>query len=133
MRTPVVLLAALALGACSKGASQADALDHAASQADPAAAAAMRNEADAIRASGSDANLADPNSPAQAAMARAGAAAAGTPATAPADNGFGVHELVANRAEPASRPVGSGADTPGATPHKAGEPVPHTTTPTTTR
>lgn len=82
MRTAALtLVAALALAACGKNNSQADALDNAAAQADPAAANAMHEQADAIRANGSDdANLADPNSAAQAAMANAGEAAANSSA-----------------------------------------------------
>ena len=125
MRTTALLIfTVLSLAACGKGSEQARALDRAADQADPAAAAAMHNEADAIRASGSDANLSDPNSPAQAAMANAGAAAAGTPAGTPKDRSFGTRELVAPAAGPSDR-----RDVPAAVssakPHKAGEPVPN--------
>ena len=124
MRTTILLIAAsLALGGCGKGSKQADALDHAAGQADPVAAAQMRNAADAIRDSGSDANLSDPNSPAQAAMANAGAAAAGTPpATNRADTGLGTSQLV-TPGQPAQ--AVTGADTPGASTHKANERVPN--------
>ena len=71
-------LACLSLAACSKGDQQADALDRAASQSDPAAAAELRNQADAIRDGGGGSNVADPNSPAQNALQSAGNAAAGS-------------------------------------------------------
>ena len=67
-----VLLACLTLGACGRGHSQADQLDRAAAQSDPAAAAELHNQADALRDNGSDANVADPNGPAQAALQSAG-------------------------------------------------------------
>ena len=60
--------------ACHSGASQADQLDKAANQADPAAADVMRNEADQIRENGSDANISAPSSPVQSAMQNAGEA-----------------------------------------------------------
>jgi hypothetical protein len=68
----------LALAACSKGAQQADALDRAASQSDPTAAAELRNQADTIRDGSDGSNVADPNSPAQNALQSAGNAAAGS-------------------------------------------------------
>ena len=83
MRHSMALLATcLLLAACSSSNdraapadTQANALDNAAQQSDPAAAAELQNQADAIRNSGSDANVADPNSPAQNALQSAGAAA----------------------------------------------------------
>jgi hypothetical protein len=74
------LICCLLLAACARRDSQAEQLDRAASQSDPAAAAELHNQADAIRESGSDANVADPASPAQAAMQSAGNAAAGNAA-----------------------------------------------------
>lgn len=122
------LAAALLLAACGKSSPQADALDNAAAQADPAAAAEMRNAADGIRENGSDANLSAPGSPAQAAMANAGDAAANN--TAPsAKPSFGTHELVTPGGTPAT-PDRPGQDTRSAQPHKAGAPVPNTNAPT---
>ncbi len=71
----LILAATLPLAACGKGSSQADQLDKAAGQSDPAAAAELRNQADAIRDSGSDANVSAPDSPAQNALSAAGTAA----------------------------------------------------------
>lgn len=122
MRSAILLLAAsLSLAAC--GNKQASALDHAADQADHAAAAAMHNAADEIRDDGASGNLSDPNSPAQAAMAKAGAAAAGTPTGTASDNSFGTKELVAPGAGPSDR-RDVGADDPSAKTHRAGQPVP---------
>ncbi len=129
MRLPVLpFTAALALAACSPGSKQADALDNAAAQADPAAAQAMHNEADRIRATGNDADLSDPNSAAQQAMGNAGQAAASgvEPAAKPA---FGTHELVTDRSAAPARPK-PGTDTRAAQPHRAGDPVPNTGAPT---
>ena len=75
---PFLTLCLLATG-CGRGEKQAAALDRAAEQSDPAAAAELRNQADAIRSSDSDANVADPNSPAQNALQTAGNAAARSP------------------------------------------------------
>ena len=108
-KTAAPITALLLLAACHGNNGQASALDHAADQSDPAAADALRNQADAIRARGTDTNSADANSPAQAALANAGAAA--------------------------SRPAASAGVTPpsdgrGAAPHKAGQPVPGGSAPT---
>jgi hypothetical protein len=130
MRLFPCLSAALILSACGRASPQADALDNAATQADPAAAAAMRNEADQIRDTGNDAALADPNGAAQQAMSNAGQAAANgaEPAAKPA---FGTRELVTPAPAPAtSPPAKAGSDTRGAAPHHAGDPVPNTSTPT---
>ena len=81
-KTLAILLCCTAVTACGKGAKQADALDRAAAQSDPAAAAELRNQAHAIRESGSEADMADPGSPAQAALQNAGNAAARDPASA---------------------------------------------------
>jgi len=132
MRTATVLFAALALAACNKADTQADALDNAAAQADPAAAAAMRNQADAIRQGDSNANLSDPNGPAQAAMAKAGAAAANSTA-APDKPGFGERMLGTADNSQDVLPPNPKADTRGAQPHQAGDPVPNTTKPTATK
>lgn len=128
MRLPLVLSAALFLAGCGSGSRQADALDNAAAQADPAAAAAMRNSADQIRENGSDAALADPDGPAQQAMSEAGAAAANghEPTAKPA---FGTRELV-TPAPASATPARAGTDTRAAQPHRAGDPVPNTSTPT---
>jgi hypothetical protein len=128
MRLPLLLSAAIALSACGSHSPQADALDNAAKQADPAAADVMRNEADQIRADGNDGTLADPNGAAQQAMGAAGAATAnGTePSSTPA---FGTRELVTN-GQMAATPARPGQDTRAAQPHKAGAPVPNTTEPT---
>lgn len=91
MRRAIPLIAAcLFLGACHNSdqpgqgnASQADALDNAAQQSDPAAASVLRNEADDIRSNGTDANVADPNSPAQNALQAAGNAAAANSSGSP--------------------------------------------------
>ena len=81
--------AALALlAACNQGADTngpvgedpAAALDNAANQADPAAAAVMRNQADQIRNGVATGNLADPQGAVQNAMEQAGQAPAATPA-----------------------------------------------------
>ncbi|WP_419825053.1 hypothetical protein [Sphingomonas sp.] len=101
-----VFLACLSLAACNKGNAQADALDNAATQADPAAADVMRNEADAIRENGSDANLSAAGSPVQDAMANAGNAAERS-----------------NAAPGATQAPVKTADTQ-ARPHKAGDQVP---------
>ena len=71
---PLMIVVPLLTTACHSGASQADQLDNAANQADPAAAEVMRNEADQIRENGSDANLSAPSSPVQSAMQNAGEA-----------------------------------------------------------
>jgi hypothetical protein len=76
------LAACLLLAACERKNSQARQLDRAASQSDPAAAAELHNRADAIRENGSEANVADRGSPAQAAMQSAGNAAAQNPSNA---------------------------------------------------
>ena len=96
------------LASCSQGTRQADQLDNAANQAVPAAATVMRNEADQIRANGSDANSSAASSPVQSAMQNAGDAAAnaGEPSTS---------------TDTASQPVTSDAH---AKPHRAGDPVP---------
>lgn len=86
-----LLIGAAGLSGCSKGNKQADALDKAAAQSDPAAAAELRNQADAIRDSDTNgaagANLAAPGSPAQEALQAAGDAAANNhdPAARPAN------------------------------------------------
>jgi len=72
----------LVLTACSKSDKQADALDRAATQSDPAAAAELRNKADAIRDRGDASNVAEPHSAAQNALQSAGNAAAADPASA---------------------------------------------------
>ena len=102
--------ALLLLASCHGNNGQAAALDRAAGQSDPAAAATLRNEADAIRANGTDTNSADPDAPAQAALAKAGSADVTHPA--------------------ASTPTTPPSGEPGAMPHKAGQPVPGGTTPT---
>jgi hypothetical protein len=88
MRRVIPLLAGcLMVAACGstngqsgQGNDQAAALDNAAQQSDPAAAAELRNQADDIRAGGAEGNLADANSSAQDALQSAGnAAAANTP------------------------------------------------------
>lgn len=80
MRKAILIgVACMAMAACSKGDQQADALDQAASQSDPAAAAELHNQADAIRDGGDGSNVADPNSPAQNALQSAGNAAAAAP------------------------------------------------------
>lgn len=133
MRHVLLVAGLLGLAACKPHNAQADALDNAAAQATPAAAAEMRNQADAIRASGSTAPLADPNAPAQNAMAAAGQAAADAPSSAPGKPAFGTQELVAgdHPTTPGDSregsPAGNGA---GAKPHRAGAPVPKTTKPT---
>jgi uncharacterized lipoprotein len=71
--------ACLLLAACGKADKQADALDQAASQSDPAAAAELHNQADVIRDSGDSSNVADAESPAQNALQAAGNAAAADP------------------------------------------------------
>lgn len=83
MRREIPLMAAcLILGACHHGTDQASAndqaqaLDNAAQQSDPAAAPTLRNQADEIRSNGAEANLSDPNSPAQNALQAGGKAAA---------------------------------------------------------
>lgn len=105
--TLTVIAGTLALAACSKADSQADALDNAADQADPAAATVMRNAADEIRENGTDANLSAPGSPVQDAMSNAGMAAVNGP-------------------EPASNAAASTPPVPNrqAEPHRAGDPVP---------
>jgi Tfp pilus assembly protein PilP len=91
MRSVLVLIAALALTACGKSNSQADQLDNAAKQSDPAAAAELHNQADFLREDkGSKTNISDPGSAAQNAMQAAGNAAAANPKPA---------------AEPANQPV----------------------------
>ena len=64
------------LASCSKGNEQAKALDRAASQSDPAAAATLRNQADALRNGDASSDIAAPGSPAQNALQAAGNAAA---------------------------------------------------------
>jgi hypothetical protein len=105
MRFIIPLAAALALAACGQGHSQADQLDNAANQADPAAAAVMHNEADEIRANGSDTDLSAGNGAVQQAMQNAGVAAADAPSP------------YSPSPEPASSPA-------GAKPHHPGDPVP---------
>ena len=85
MRRAIPLIAAcVALAACShRHEDPANALDNAAAQSHPAAAAELQNQANEIRANGSDANLADPNSPAQNAMQAAGNAAANSSTSQP--------------------------------------------------
>lgn len=91
MRISIALAAAcLMVSACGSnggqatgGNDQAGALDNAATQSDPAAAAELREQADAIRNSGSEADMADPNSPAQNALQSAGAAATGNASAPP--------------------------------------------------
>jgi hypothetical protein len=78
---PALLLIS-ALGGCGSGHKQADALDRAADQSDPTAAAQLHNEADAIRDTGAEGNVSDAGSPAQAALQNAGNAAAATPPAA---------------------------------------------------
>lgn len=75
----MILLGGLALAACGKGEDTAKALDNAAAQSDPAAAAALNNQAEAIRDSDSDVDgdLSAPNSAAQNALQAAGNAAIG--------------------------------------------------------
>lgn len=83
-----LIAGALTLSGCGKGNKQADALDNAAAQSDPAAAAELHNQADAIRDRGANgSNVAAPGSPAQDALQAAGNAAAAnpTPAARPAD------------------------------------------------
>ncbi|WP_420138853.1 hypothetical protein [Sphingomonas sp.] len=86
---PPILALCLALAACGSGSTgagptndQAGALDNAAQQSDPAAAAELRNQADDLRAEGTEGNVADPNSRAQQALQSAGNAAAANPANA---------------------------------------------------
>ena len=87
MRRAIPFVAAcLILSACgsngsqpAQGNDQAGALDNAALQSDPAAAAELRNQADDIRNSGADGNVADANSSAQDALQSAGNAAAANP------------------------------------------------------
>jgi hypothetical protein len=67
-----ISVACMLVAGCSRGDRQADALDRAANQSTPAAAAELHNQAAEIRESGSDSNLADPNSPAQNALQAAG-------------------------------------------------------------
>lgn len=83
VRWTTLALSCLALGGCSQPASQADALDNAAAQSDPAAAAVMRNQADEIRNAGDEANPAAPGSAAQDALQDAGNAAARNPVSSP--------------------------------------------------
>ena len=81
MKAVLPLLAAtLALAGCGSAADkQADQLDNAAAQSDPAAAASLENSADAIRANGADGMLNEGGSTAQDAMQEAGNAAAANP------------------------------------------------------
>jgi uncharacterized protein YceK len=74
-RVLLPLLTSLALSGCDKTATQADALENAAAQSDPAAAAELREQARAIR-NGSEADLSAPGSPAQSALQSAGNLAA---------------------------------------------------------
>jgi len=74
------LAAVLLLSACHKSESPAEnaaaQLENAADQSDPAAAAVLDNEADALRANGTTpGNAADPNGAVQSAMENAGSAA----------------------------------------------------------
>jgi hypothetical protein len=80
-------LTAFTLAGCGKGNKQADALDNAAAQSDPAAAAELHNQADAIRESGSNGDVAAADGPAQNALQAAGDAAAANlaPASRPAN------------------------------------------------
>lgn len=93
---PFALAVLLLLAACGQGADTngpvgedpAASLDNAANQADPAAAAVMRNQADAIRNGVAAGNLADPNGAVQNAMEQAGQAQVATTAN-PAGAGEG--------------------------------------------
>lgn len=72
-RLILALVPAALLAACGGGGdAAADQLDNAAAQSDPAAAAVMANEADALRANGTD----DVDAAVQQAMDNAGAAQA---------------------------------------------------------
>lgn len=79
VRALSVIALALAVAACGKGNKAADALDNAAAQSEPAAATELHNQADEIRNSGSDDDVAAPNSSAQNAMQSAGDAASANP------------------------------------------------------
>lgn len=87
-RTPIAVLTLALLAACNQGADMngpvgedpAASLDNAAKQADPAAAAVMRNQADAIRNGVAAGNLSDPDGAVQNAMEQAGQAQAATTA-----------------------------------------------------
>jgi hypothetical protein len=88
LRTMPLIATCLFLAACNHGSDQAaqtndqaGALDNAAQQSDPAAAPVLRNEAEDLRGNGSEANLSDPNSPAQNALEAAGKAAASNSST----------------------------------------------------
>jgi hypothetical protein len=76
--TPL-LLGCLLLSSCSNHDDTANALDNAATQSDPTAAAELRNQADVIRNDGADADLASAASSAQIALEAAGIAAAQSP------------------------------------------------------
>ncbi|WP_216323712.1 hypothetical protein [Sphingomonas quercus] len=71
----VILFGGLALAACGKSHDTAEALDNAAAQSDPAAAAALNDQAEAIRNDGATGDLSAPNSTAQNALQAAGNAA----------------------------------------------------------
>ena len=109
VRLPLSMIAAvLIVPGCSQGSRQADQLDNAANQADPSAAAVMRNEADRMRENGSDADLSAPGSPVQSAMQNAGDAAS---------NDRGPARDARATAQPLSSPT-------RAKPHRARDPVP---------
>ena len=99
LASAAALLAALGLAACgsqSPAENSAQALENAAEQSTPEAAAVLENAADEIRESNSAAPISEPGSPGQKALEQAGAAQA--PSKAP----------------PAA----------GAKPHAKGDPVP---------
>ena len=121
---PFALAAVLVLAACNSGADTngpvgedpAASLDNAANQADPAAAAVMRNEADAIRNGVASGNLSDPDGAVQNAMEQAGQAQAATTAN-PSSAGEGA---TAPGAVPPSGSVQARPNLPGSPNRKDG-------------
>lgn len=108
MKAALALAGAAMLAACSQSDEQADRLENAAAQSDPAAAEVLRNEAAAIREGDTNTNLSDPSSPAQGALANGGEAQLATPPSA----------------QPTA-PVGQATtSTEQAKPHSPGDPVP---------
>ena len=98
------LFALTACGSSTPAENSAAALENAASQSDPAAAAVLENAADAVREQNVQVPAEAPGSPVQDALQDAGNAQAAT--------------------VPQAEPQGQAAPPVGAKPHQPGEPVP---------
>ena len=104
--TLAALLALTACGSSTPAENSAEALENAAAQSDPTAAAVLENAADAVRDQEEQPPAGAPGSPAQEAMQNAG------------------NSQAATVAQPTAQPQAPSTPPAGAKPHQPGDPVP---------